>query len=319
LNNKISKKGNNILLNSYYKALDWIKKNTIPGRGIIVSSKRKRSYLEVTGYLIPTLIASGELDLAEKYAEFLSLMQCPNGSFVGPDDGREYIFDTGMALQGLLEASNHWQRFKTSVSRAAHYIISSIETDGRIPAIYGPIIPESIHIYILPRLVKAAYNINKPEYLNIVKKSLNYYETVPDTLKDSYLTHFLAYIIDGFIDMGESEFVLPTVRRIFASQKKDGSIPAFPNVKWICSTGTAQFAIIGYKLGMNREADKAVNYLCKKQNSSGGFYGSYGHSAKYFPNEEISWANKFFIDALHLKMPEIVKQHPRVMRNGSRE
>ncbi len=304
---------------SYHKAIEWIKTNTIPEKGIIVSSKRRRPYFEVTGYLIPTLIASGELNLAEKYAEFLSLMQRPNGSFIGPDDSKEYVFDTGMALRGLLTASKYWHRFKPFAVKATEFIISSIGKEGRIPAIYGSIIPESIHVYILPDIIKAIQSLNSPEYLELIQKSIDYYKNASDTLKATYLTHFLAYIIDGFIDLGESEFVLPIVKRIFASQKKDGHIPAFPNVKWTCSTGVAQFAIIGYKLGMNNNADMAVNYMCKKQNPSGGFYGSYGHSAKYFPNEEISWANKFFIDAIHLKMPEIVKQPPSVMKDESRE
>jgi malonyl-CoA O-methyltransferase len=45
-----------------------------------------------------------------------------------------------------------------------------------------------------------------------------------------------------------------------------------------------------------------MDYLEKIQNSSGGFYGSYGKGAKYFPKEEISWAVKYFIDAYLLKI-----------------
>ena len=82
-----------------------------------------------------------------------------------------------------------------------------------------------------------------------------------------------------------------------AIQKKDGSIPAYPGATWVCSTGMAQLAIAWYMLGDREPADKAMNYLVRLQNPSGGFYGGYGRKAQYFPQEEISWAVKYFIDA----------------------
>jgi len=305
--NRLLKQKNNII-SSYNKALNWIKNNTIPEQGIIVSSQKRVPYLEVTGYMIPTLIDCGEYNLAEQYAEFLSYMQRPNGAFAGPD-GKEYIFDSGQALRGLLRASQHWDRFRPFALKPADYLISSVKKDGQIPSIYGEEISEYVHVFMLPTLVETAHILNKPEYLEIAKKSLTYYKNAPDILNDNRLTHFLAYIIDGFIDMGEADFVRPLVKEIFSSQKKNGSIPAFPNVKWTCSVGTAQFAIIGYKLGMYEEANKAINYLCKIQNPSGGFYGSYGIGADYFPDEEISWANKFFLDAINLKIQSFFNGH----------
>jgi len=292
---------------NYLKALNWIKNNTLAEKGIIVTSKRRIPYLEVTGYLIPTLINSGELALAEKYAEFLSHMQRPNGAFTGPD-GREYFFDSGMALWGLLEASAHWGQFKPYLLKTITYLTDLIKSDGRIPTFYDSKIPESVHVFVLPYLIKAINYTGQLELLKTIQKSIDFYKRDKFTLNSAYLTHFLAYIIDGFINLGESKFVMPLVKKIFSSQKKDGGIPAYPDVNWTCSTGIAQFAIIGYKLGFINEADKAIRYLCKKQNASGGFYGSYGLFAKYFPKEEISWANKFFIDAIIIRIPSLAQQ-----------
>jgi malonyl-CoA O-methyltransferase len=303
---KIGHKRENSIISNYNKALNWIEDNTIPEQGIIVSSKRKMPYQEVTGYLIPTLIDAGQYNLAKQYAEFLTCRQCPNGAFTG-SDGREYVFDSAQALRGLLRASQHWDRYKPFALKTADYIVYSTEKDGRIPSIYGEKIPEYIHVYILPALVEAANMLNKPEYLETAKKSLSYYKNNPDVSNPNYLTHFLSYIADGFIDMGMADFVRPLMGRIFSAQRRNGSIPAFPGVKWNCSVGVAQLAIIGYKLGMGEEADKAINYLCRIQNPSGGFYGSYGHGADYFPSEEISWANKFFLDAIHCRYNDIIQ------------
>jgi malonyl-CoA O-methyltransferase len=265
----------------------------------------------VTGYLIPTLTDAGELNHAERYADFLSWIQRPNGSFSGPD-GREYAFDSGQALRGLVRASQQWPRFKPVAIKTAEYIVSVIGNDGHIPSIYDSDISENVHVFILPALMEAGQVFNKPQYIEIAKKSLKYYKNVPDILNPGQLTHFLAYIMDGFIDMGEQEFVRSQVKKIFLSQRRNGGIPAYPNCNWCCSAGVAQFAIIGYKLGLYLEADKAVDYLCHIQNPSGGFYGSYGFGAKYFPGEEISWANKFFIDSVHLKIAKSFDHNSKI-------
>jgi malonyl-CoA O-methyltransferase len=289
---------------SYQQALNWVRRNTLPHKGVVVTSRQRTSYLEVTGYYIPTLMDAGEYELAKQYTEFLASMQRANGSFAGPD-GREYIFDSGQALRGLVRASFRWEKFRPFARKTADYLVSSMEDSGCLPAIYTYDIPRAIQVFVLPALVEASQLFNEPRYLQAAQKAVNYYKSLPDILYKNHITHFLAYILDGFIDMGEADFVYETVQEIFAKQKEDGSIPAYPNVNWICSTGVAQFAIIAHKLQMHEERDSAISYLINRQNASGGFFGSYGIFSRYFPREEISWANKFFIDLIHLKKSSV--------------
>lgn len=295
------------ILNHYKKALEWIKINTLPEQGIVVTSKQRIPYLEVTGYLIPTLIDANELILAKRYAEYLCYMQRPNGAFAGPN-GKEYVFDSGQALRGLIRASQQWAEFRPYAVKTADYIVSCIERDGRIPSIYPGNISEHVHIFILPALAEASQMFNNKDYLDKAKLSISYYKESNQIININMLTHFLAYIIDGFIDMGEQNFVNDFVNDIFINQLKNGMLPAYPDKNWTCSTGLAQFSIIAYKLGMNVQAEKAINYLCTIQNDSGGFFGSYGRGSEYFKDEEISWANKFFLDAIHLRMKYLSKR-----------
>ena len=286
---------------SYDMALDWIKKNTIPGKGIISNSRdSKKCHLEVTGYLIPTLLDAKEFNLAKQYAQFLSKVQNTNGSFTGPGGGKEYVFDSSQVLKGFLVASKIWPQFKPFAKKTADYIISLAKKNGQIPSMYEGI-TENIHVFMLPSLMSASKVLGDEKYANIARKSLNYYKNVPNILDSRLITHDLAYIIDGFIDMGEEDFILDIIKEIFSHQSENGKIPAYPNVSWSCSTGIAQFAVIAYKLGMNNEASKALNYLCKIQNKSGGFYGSLGILGSYFNEMEIGWTNKFFMDAVHLR------------------
>ena len=38
------------------KARKWIKRNTVQGKGIVITNKQRKIYQEVTGYYIPTLM-----------------------------------------------------------------------------------------------------------------------------------------------------------------------------------------------------------------------------------------------------------------------
>jgi malonyl-CoA O-methyltransferase len=85
-------------------------------------------------------------------------------------------------------------------------------------------------------------------------------------------------------------------------QQNNGSIPAYYDVHWVCSTGIAQLAKVWYLLNDLQRADKAMQFLAQLQNGSGGFYGSYGVNPNYFPIEEISWAVKYTIEAEQLRI-----------------
>lgn len=91
-----------------------------------------------------------------------------------------------------------------------------------------------------------------------------------------------------------------------------GCVPAYRDVNWVCSTGMFQLAIVWFKLGDLEHGNKALNYAAKLQNESGGWYGSYPTTdapkatdrteyPDYFADAEISWAVKYFLDAVYFK------------------
>lgn len=100
------------------------------------------------------------------------------------------------------------------------------------------------------------------------------------------------------------------MNKIQQLQKMDGAVPAFKDCNWVCSTGLFQFAIIWFKLGNWKCGNKAFDYAVSLQNKSGGWFGGYnayirmpnGRKIKYacdeivsyFPEQEISWAVKYF-------------------------
>lgn len=306
--------------NSVLRAKRWIKRNTIANNGIVITSKQRRIYQEVTGYYIPTLLQNGMQEEAVKYAKWLCKVQQPNGAWMSCDLKNESVFNTGQVLRGLVAIYEMLPEVKDNLLRGADWLISQMADDGRLVPTEGTtfvdgINSELIHVYCLPPLYEISQKTGFLKYAKCAKKSLKYYKQNfwMDILNFNYLSHFYAYVIEAMVDLGEIKIAERAMKKIKKIQRLDGAVPAYKNVHWICSTGLFQFSIIWFKLGHYIEGKKAFEYAVGLQNESGGWFGGYSayrlgllsvlmkEKITYFPNEEISWAVKYFFDALYYK------------------
>lgn len=303
-------------LSVYNSAIFWVLNNLgnsnkcMVGGGIVISSKDTKIYPEVTGYFIPTLLKFGHKELALEFADCLISMQNEDGSWNDPSNTYKYTFDTGQILKGLYELKEVDEKYKNALLKGCDYIVSMQREDGSIATDnyswwglpYGKFVPEGVHLYCLEPLQKLAKEYNIKKYEECVDKALRFYLS-DDKLTDfDTLSHFHAYIIEALIDLGEIDRAKQAMDLVAKYQDEDGSVPAYSHVKFICSTGLFQYAVCWFKLGDLERGNKAFNYAKKLQNESGGWYGSYGEGANYFENAEISWAVKYFLDALYYKL-----------------
>jgi malonyl-CoA O-methyltransferase len=286
------------------RAMDWFKAHLVPGQGIIVHTRQPVPYPEVTGYWIPTLYAWGEAELARGCTRWLMSIQLPDGAFAAPD-GVPYTFDTGQIMRGLCAALNDVEGAEASLRRACDWTLTQVQADGRLatPSTeqWTDIASDLIHTYVLPPLAQAGKLLGVPAYEEAAARVLAYYKQQPGLVPFNRLSHFHAYAMEALTELGEFDLARQGMADVAKVQRADGSIPAYPDVSWVCSTGMAQYAIVWYALGEKARADKAIAYLEKIQNPSGGWFGSYGEGAKYIPGGEISWGVKYFLDAWRLK------------------
>ncbi len=290
---------------SHERAMDWFKQNMVADQGIIVHSKQPVPYPEVTGYFIPTLYDWEETDLARTCTKWLLSIQLPDGAFPAPD-GVPYTFDTAQIMRGLCAALKDMDNIEMPLRRACDWLVAQVDAEGRLTTpsteLWGDIASDLIHIYALPPLMQAGKLLGVPEYIETAKFVLSYYMRQEDLVRFNRLSHFHAYAMEALCELNEFEVARRGMADVDKCQRSDGSVPAYPNVEWICSTGIAQYAIVWYTLGQKDRADRAIRYLEKIQNKSGGFFGSYGKGAKYISGGEISWAVKYFLDAYLLKL-----------------
>ncbi|KON98332.1 hypothetical protein AF333_03020 [Aneurinibacillus migulanus] len=294
----------------YERAIKWIHKNTIDNQGIIVHSQQKVCYPEVTGYFIPSLIRWGEKKLALQYARWLVSIQNEDGSWNDPLGLTAYTFDTGQILKGLVSMVDSYPEFKVAILKGCHWIVNQIDEEGRITTPdtsqwilpNGKMTPEAIHLYALEPVKLVADKWNIENFSEKIGIALKYYLQRDDLVEFDTLSHFHAYIIEALVDLGETSHAIEAMEKINHIYEQKGFIPGYHNADWVCSTAMFQYALIMYKLGWVERADKIFEYTCHLQNDTGGFFGGYGEGATYFPIEEISWANKYFLDAFWYKI-----------------
>ncbi|QFJ54994.1 methyltransferase domain-containing protein [Pseudobutyrivibrio xylanivorans] len=300
----------------YKKTINWIKNNSIFNQGIRVTSDCLVSYPEVTGYYIPTLLRWGYRELAISYANWLISIQKEDGSWYDAYDKNPYIFDTAQILKGLIAIREIIPSVDRNIIRGCEWILSCMTNEGRLVTpskeAWGDdknICDEVIHIYCISPIIEAGRVLNRPEFIEKANEiwgfyRKNYYDKI---MNFSLLSHFYAYLMEALFDIGEIDMCEQAMNSISKFQKESGAIPALNNVDWVCSTGVFQLALVWFKLGKIENGDKAFEYACKLQNESGGWFGSYlsennlDEKNSYFPSREISWACKYFLDALYYK------------------
>ena len=290
--------------NCFDKAMDWFKAHRVSGQGIIVHSRYPVSYAEVTGYFVPTLYDWNEPELARSCIGWLLTVQRSDGAFPAPD-GIPYSFDTAQVMRGLNAALRHGEPVAEPLRRAGDWMLGQIAADGRLNTpsteLWGDIANDLIHIYAVFPLIEAAELLGDSRYAVAGRRIHRYYRAQRALTPFNRLSHFHAYAMEALCELGEWEMARRGMAEVAAVQRADGSVPAYPDVDWVCSTGVAQYAVVWYRLGERGRADRALRYVERIQNASGGFYGSYGKDAKYMPNAEISWAVKYYLDACALR------------------
>ena len=289
---------------SHQKAMDWFKANMVRDQGIIVHSRQRVPYPEVTGYFVPTLYQWSETALANTCIDWLLSIQLPEGAFPAPD-GVPYTFDTAQVMRGLCAALEQGRDVERPLRKACDWMLGQIDASGRLhtpsTALWGDIASELIHSYAIRPLLDAGRLLREPQYVEAGRHAQSFYRIQEGIVPFNRLSHFHAYAMEALRELGELGLADQGMADVARAQRVDGAIPAYPDVNWVCSTGVAQYAVVWYETGKQERADRAMHYLERIQNRSGGFYGSYGEGAKYISGAEISWAVKYFLDAHYLK------------------
>jgi len=142
---------------------------------------------------------------------------------------------------------------------------------------------------------------------------------------DEPLTHTIGYALDGLWEMGAAlgssahlDAVLRALDHIQRRIQPDGFLAGRldcewrPTVEWSCLTGSCQLASVFLRAhprcpgsGFRLAAARLLGFVCamqrlqgRNQGLTGGIYGSYPFGGAYGAYCSLSWATKFYADAV---------------------
>lgn len=313
------------------------------------------SYPETTGYIISSFLAFAKrfddpavAAAAMRMSEWEATVQMPSGAVQGgpvcaSERQTAAAFNTGMVLDGWCSAyseSGH-PKLLSAARRAADFLVADLDEHGYFKtngafvssdeiktytclcawAIYrfGELVQEDRYKMAAVSVIEAALRQQQPNGWfahNCLSNS------------DMPLTHTIGYTLQGVLEVGllaERPDFIDAVRRtadaVLPHMSSDGFLPGRFSADWepaafsSCLTGSAQMAIVGYRLfehtgeiGYGVQAEKLVNYLkalqLLKSNDAalvGAIAGSFPMLGGYMRVGYPNWATKYFVDALLLQ------------------
>jgi malonyl-CoA O-methyltransferase len=288
-------------------AMNWLAAQAGQG-GLATMPADPLSCPGLSGAVVATLAAYGQLELARACAARLLSLQLDAGAF--PDAGlrNASLFNTSQAIQGLLALGDELPEAQAAIERACDYLASCIDAAGRITAVDRDggaaelWAPPSFSITCLPALASAARRYDRDDWRSAGDRGAGRALRSFDLTRWNGPLHLFAWQLEALLQLGQRDLAREALAWPGALQRRDGSVPSTPEARWVSSAGLAHLAAIWYRLHDRERADRALACLRRRQRPSGGFFGSWGRRAALHPREETAWTAKHFLDASLLQV-----------------
>ena len=267
------------------------------------------------------------------------------GKLVDSSNRSPATFNTGMVLDGfvsiLQQQSLSTPAIEDAACKAADFLKKDISPEGYFKTNGAFVTSETIKLYN----VLCAWALYRYGLLNedvgaksaailavegaVKKQRMNgWFEDNCLTDPTRPLTHTIGYTLQGILEVGamssRQDFVQAAKRGLdplIKSVGANGFLPGRfyqdwrPAASWSCLTGSAQIAIVAYRLselGFGSEysqfANRLVDFLKALQRTNtgepgidGALAGSYPILSGYMVGSYPNWATKYLLDALYLQ------------------
>jgi hypothetical protein len=313
------------------------------------------SYPETTGYIITSFLefarlrGDGEVfQRALRMARWEVEIQMPSGAVQGgpvcaPDEQTPCAFNTGMVLDGWSSAyrSTRDPLFLESGRRAADFLLRDLSPDGYFKTNGQFVAPGKIKTYnclCAWSLYRMGEDLHEEQYqtcaVKIVEAALRqqhangWFANNCLTRSEAPLLHTIGYTLQGTLEVGvlaeRPDFLAGAKRGVDGALTRltsGGFLPGRfysdwkPAALWSCLTGSAQLAVVCYRLyeslGDRKywgAAERIVNYLKALQvldspdpGINGALAGSFPIFGEYMTAGFPNWATKYFLDGLILQ------------------
>jgi len=255
-----------------------------------------KSYIETTGYIIPTLLDVFNYSNDIKYKKsvlqagsWLLNIQKDNGAFTDIDNDIELVFDTGQVLYGLIAIYELddidlelKKQYEIAIIKASTWLCDVQDEDGSWTKFGFNGIGHSYYSRVSSILYKAGVLLNKQQFKNSAEKNIDwvlsyqnensFFDKLKFTDNEDSLLHTIVYVLEGLYDyylLTDDKNVLKALlnnankfkeinihRDLLLCSQYDDDFNCINNER--CITGLAQWSNISFKL---YELTNDVDYL----------------------------------------------------------
>lgn len=283
---------------------------------------RDKSYIETTGYILPSLIECGVYLKDDKYIQsalkagkWLLEIQNKDGSFSEIDTNKPYAFDTGQCLIGLnfLYEFTQDESYLQSAKKASYWLMQNQEENGSWKKVAYNEQPHSYYTRVASAMYKYAVladdTVIKQSALKHIKWVIENQNHNGFFKYSSFLDgvapflHTLIYILEGLLDVYEfnkDKTILEAIlknseqfksinlsRDLILCSQYDEDFQCVNNQR--CITGLAQWAGVAlrlYKITKDKDyktcATNTLFYLKAKQLKSSSMKGGFSASIPFW-------------------------------------
>jgi hypothetical protein len=341
------------------ETIEWLKRAQDAGMdrgvsyGVFFGEDFDVSYPETTGYICSTFVeqehltGEGEfLGRAIEMGDWEIAVQLPEGAVMGGKFNTAptpAVFNTGMVLLGwsALVSRTGEERFRFAAARAADWLLSVQEPDGRWVrgnSRYANPAGTLYNVMAAWGLCETGVALGEDRYVQAAIRNAEYCLSrqhrngwLPDCCLSNVeepLLHTLAYSMQGLLGIGRligRDDLIAGAQRLADAELRilsaEGFLPGRQRhdftaaVDWCCLTGSAQTSAVWSQLFLLTQDQKyrsgveLVNrYLMARHDIRnadprlrGGLAGSWPVWGGYGRLQILNWATKFLLDALTLE------------------
>ncbi|MGE3410097.1 MAG: class I SAM-dependent methyltransferase, partial [Pirellulales bacterium] len=165
----------------------------------------------------------------------------------------------------------------------------------------------ALQLSCLPPVLQAARRFAHDGWVGRIQAIVRHYKRSFDLTRWDSVSHLFATGVGALaelasIDPGLRGPAADAMELAAGAQQSDGSLPALPRGGWCSTSGCLGMAGVWYRLGQKVHADRAWDAIAARQLPNGGFVGSYGRGARYFPRREVAWGALQFLDVTLLRV-----------------
>lgn len=282
-------------------ALGWLLDQGRAGR-IAPSGGSSAPCPGLTAACVETLAAYGEREAALAWAQWLMGLQRPDGSL--PDAGLAHasLMNTALGARGFAAVAEQSSLAATAWRRAAMYLASRVDLRGMVHPAEGSAsfdrwAPPLVHLCVAPPLLTAAERWGCGAWAAAARRALHHAEAAVDLRGPGVPLHVTTHGLEALLDAGRADLAVPLVNLALARQRRDGAVSAEFAVRWVSTAGLAHLAALAFRIGRRAEGNRALAWLARRQQPTGGFLGSYGPRAGYYPRRTAAWTARHFLVA----------------------